>query len=46
MSWGSNEFYQLGIDTTTNENITLPTEALIDEVKMIAAGHEHTLFLD
>lgn len=44
--WGSNEFYQLGIDAKTNENVFTPTSTMISNVKGIAAGYEQTLFLD
>ena len=46
ISWGSNEFYQLGIDVKTNENVLNPTETMIQNIKGVAAGYEHTLFLD
>ena len=46
ISWGSNEFYQLGIDVETNENILTPTETMIQNIKGVAAGYEHTLFLE
>lgn len=46
LAWGSNQFYQLGIDPKTNENVTSPTETVIANVKGVAAGYEHTLFLD
>jgi alpha-tubulin suppressor-like RCC1 family protein len=46
MAWGSNQFYQLGLDSKTNESVLIPTETVVAKVKGIAAGYEHTLFLD
>lgn len=45
-SWGSNTYNQLGIDSASTEEVFLPTEGLLDDLKMIACGYEHTLFLD
>lgn len=36
----------MGIDAENNEEIKLPTECLIDEIREVVCGYEHTLFLD
>lgn len=46
MAWGSNQSYQLGIDSDSNEEVQLPTECLIDEIREVVCGYEHTMFLD
>ena len=46
MAWGSNTHYQLGIEAKNTEEQPNPSEVLIEEIKMVACGYEHSLFLD
>jgi len=32
-AWGSNTYYQLGVDTKNNSEILKPTEVLIENIK-------------
>lgn len=36
----------MGIETNNNEEVPNPQEVLIDEIKMVACGYEHSMFLD
>jgi alpha-tubulin suppressor-like RCC1 family protein len=45
-AWGSNTNFQLGIEAESNQEVALAQECVIEDIKAIACGYEHTLFLD
>ena len=46
IAWGSNKHSQLGIESEGDEEINDPQPVLISNIKQVAAGYEHTLYLD
>lgn len=36
----------MGIESDENEEVPYPQEVLIDDIRMVACGYEHSLFLD
>ena len=46
LAWGSNEYFQLGVEAKTSDNVLIPTSCIINSIKGVAAGYEQTLFLD
>ena len=45
-AWGSNSFFQLGIDAFNSSEVNLPKSCILNDVKNIAAGYEQTLFVN
>ena len=45
IAWGSNKHSQLGIESEGDEEINDPQPVLISNIKQVAAGYEHTLYL-
>jgi alpha-tubulin suppressor-like RCC1 family protein len=45
-AWGSNNFYQLGIEAFNNAEVNLPKICMLKNIKNIAAGYEQTLFVN
>lgn len=46
LAWGSNASHQLGVEGNSTDEVPEPTIAEVDEIRMVACGYEHTLFLD